>query len=130
MRPLPIRPLAAASPSVLGVAILRGRPTPVLDVAQLVTGAASAAITRFVCVRVDSSAKQERIVALAVDEVLAATRLSDAQLGALPPLIGQAQQEIVAAVGRFDLELMVVLKTAHLLTDDAWTQIAHQDAHE
>jgi purine-binding chemotaxis protein CheW len=40
MRPLPIEPLAGTPPFVLGLAIVRGFPTPVIDAARLLSPSA------------------------------------------------------------------------------------------
>src|SRR5690349_20992738 len=52
MRPLTTRPLAGAPVFVRGVCIMRGVPTPVVDVARLL-GGTDAAISRFVAVRTE-----------------------------------------------------------------------------
>lgn len=65
MRPLPVAPLRDAPTYVQGVAVIRGKPTPVVDVGGLVGTSACTAPTRFVVVRVG-----ERHAALAVDQVI------------------------------------------------------------
>src|SRR3954468_13599086 len=52
MRPLPVRPLTGTPPYVRGVTIMRGVPTPVVDVARLI-GGEQAGISRFVAVRTE-----------------------------------------------------------------------------
>src|SRR4029453_17905986 len=52
MRPLPTRPLAGTPPYVRGIAIMRGVPPPVLDVARLLAGE-DAGTERFVAVRTE-----------------------------------------------------------------------------
>src|SRR5215218_2672569 len=64
MRPLPTHPLAGTPAFVLGISILRGVPTPVIDVARLL-GGGDATITRFVAVRTERGP-----VAFATDDVL------------------------------------------------------------
>ncbi|HEU4347578.1 MAG TPA: chemotaxis protein CheW, partial [Actinoplanes sp.] len=49
MRPLGIRPLAGTPPYIRGISIIRGVPTPVVDVARLLAGE-SAEVARFVAV--------------------------------------------------------------------------------
>jgi purine-binding chemotaxis protein CheW len=51
MRPLPVLPLAGAPQLVLGLAVVRGRPLPVVDAAALFGGSAPAAAGRFVSLR-------------------------------------------------------------------------------
>src|ERR1700761_6326777 len=50
MRPLAVRPLAGTPAFVRGVTIMRGVPTPVIDVARLL-GGEQADVARFVAVR-------------------------------------------------------------------------------
>jgi purine-binding chemotaxis protein CheW len=110
MRVLPIEPVAAAPAFVLGLAIIRGEPVPVVDAAQLL-GAASSIHARFVTLRLGT-----RRVALAVDGVLGVHRLAADAL-ALPPLLGEAAAEIVAAIGTHDEQLLLVLRTSRLVSE-------------
>ncbi|MEV6495091.1 chemotaxis protein CheW, partial [Actinoplanes sp. NPDC051633] len=52
MRPLATRPLAGAPAFMSGICIMRGVPTPVVDVARLL-GGGPAEITRFLAVRTE-----------------------------------------------------------------------------
>src|SRR3954471_17245919 len=52
MRPLPTRPLAGTPAFVKGISVLRGVPTPVIDVSRLLTGVAGD-IVRYVAVRTE-----------------------------------------------------------------------------
>jgi purine-binding chemotaxis protein CheW len=88
---------------VLGVAIIRGRPTPVVDTAKLV-GTISRGATRFVTLRVG-----DRRVALAVDEVIDVRVLP---AGELPPLVAG---DIVTALAALDRELVIVLDAARII---------------
>src|ERR1700733_14675484 len=73
MRPLPVEAMAGAPRCVRGLAIIRGAPIPVVDVAELLgegsvqtdTGTRSQPAARFVAVKV-----ADRGIALAVDGVL------------------------------------------------------------
>jgi purine-binding chemotaxis protein CheW len=67
MRPLPIEPLAGVPPFVRGMSIIRGEPTPVIDLALLL-GAMRELPWRFVTIR--SAGKQ---VALSVGAVAGST---------------------------------------------------------
>lgn len=116
MRPLPIEALAGAPAFVLGLAVVRGQPTPVIDLAALLGGGAAApaaAASRFVTLRTGT-----RGVALQVEAVLAICALDRAQLEALPPLWHGADVSVVAMLGMLDRELLVVLETARLLPED------------
>ncbi len=113
MRPLPVAPLAGAPPAVLGLAVIRGQPTPVVDLAALLAARAPgppAASARFVALRIGV-----RPVALQVDEVLALRALERDELAALPPLWQGPQPPAVTALGARDRELLLVLETARVL---------------
>lgn len=115
MRPLPVEPLAGAPAGVSGVAIIRGRVTPVVDLGILF-GAGAIARTgsaRLVALRVG-----DRAVALLVESVQAIRTLARGELESLPPLWQGAHPPAVAALGVVDRELLVVLEATRLLPDD------------
>jgi len=111
MRPQPIEVIAGAPRFVLGLAVIRGEPVPVVDVARLL-GVDGAQPRRFVTVR-----GARRPIALAVDAVLGVRALAADQLSELPPLAGAVAAEIVAAIGMLDAELLVVLHAARVVPD-------------
>jgi purine-binding chemotaxis protein CheW len=115
MRPLPVEPLAGAPAGVSGVAVVRGRVTPVVDLGILFgTGAGErTGLARLVALRVG-----ERAVALLVDSVQAIRTLARGELESLPPLWQGAHPPAVAALGVVDRELLVVLEATRLLPDD------------
>lgn len=116
MRPLPVEQLAGAPSFVLGLAIIRGRATPVMNLAALLAEGAAAPITssaRFVTLRVGS-----RGIALHVEAVLAIRTLEPAQLAALPLLWQGANAPAVKALAMLDRELLLVLEAARLLPED------------
>lgn len=110
MRRLPVEPLAKAQPFVLGLSVVRGAPVPVVDVAALL-GETATHPERLVTLRVG-----ERMVALALDEVLGLREISGA---AVPPLLQDAAGEVVAAIGALDAELLLVLNTARGIPEAA-----------
>ena len=67
---------------------------------------------RWVIVRV-----AERRVALAVDEVVGVCSLPAADRTALPPLLRDAEADLVSAVAALDRELLMLLEGARLLPD-------------
>lgn len=118
MRPLPVEPVAGAPAWVRGLAVIRGAPVPVVDLDALLGGGAPGDHhRRFVTVTAGA-----RVVALAVDDVLGVERLDPAAVGALPPLV-DAGDEAVAAVGALDAQLVVVLRAAQLVPDEAWAAL-------
>jgi purine-binding chemotaxis protein CheW len=108
MRPLRTEALADAPPFVRGVAVIRGGPVPVIDLARLL-GRGKAAVTRYVTVRAG-----ERILALAVGEVLGLKRDDEAGARTTVPLMREAAQDSVAAIGTLDSEALLFLTTLRL----------------
>ena len=109
MRPLPIRPLAGLPACVRGVAVVRGKPLPVVDLGCLIGGAPTE-IGRLVTVRAN-----DRTLSLAVTHVRGVGALDPAALSALPSLLGAAAAQ---ALGAEAGELLQVLDGARLLTED------------
>ena len=109
MRPLPFEPLADAPPFVRGVAVIRGAPVPVIDLARLL-GQAKSAVTRLITVRAGG-----RLLALAVGEVLGLK--SDQEAGAknMVPLLREVAQDSVSTIGTLDSEALLFLNTLRLL---------------
>src|SRR5262249_18375656 len=116
MRALPIEPLGASPDSSLqivdGVAMIRGGPVPVVDARRLL-GAPAAPAARVVVVR-----GGQRRIALVVDAVIDVRRIAHDSVSQLPPLLGA--RDWVSAIGALDQELLVVLDSARVLTDDTW----------
>jgi purine-binding chemotaxis protein CheW len=118
MRPLPIEPLTGAPSFVLGLTIVRGSPTPVIDAARLLGASASSSpspLSRFVSLKLD-----ERRVALAVDAVLDVRSLPEAALATTPPLLQQASADLVPLIGSLDTKLLLVFEAARLVPDSVW----------
>lgn len=113
MRPLPVRPLAEPPPFVAGVAIIRGAPVPVVDLATLLGAAPDERPTRFVTIAVG-----QRLVALAVAAVRGLGAIDDARCGPLPPLLAAASARAVAALAALDGELVALLDAARIVPED------------
>ena len=119
MRPLSVAPLGQTHPFVLGVAVIRGLPTPVVDPGVLLEhgpGAHATPSTRFVTVRTGA-----RVIAVAVDEVLGLRRFASATLHALPRLVADAP--MFGSLAALDDELVVWLRTARLVPDEIWREL-------
>src|SRR5215475_7688110 len=89
MRPLPIEPLAGVPAFVRGMAIIRGEPTPVIDLALLL-GAPRELPWRFVSIRV--AGKQ---VVLSVGAVAGIYEFDPRAMDRLPPLLRGTSTEFV-----------------------------------
>lgn len=114
MRPLPIQKLENAPLGVIGVSIVRGTPTPVLDLAALLQEKSPSVYTRFVSLRLG-----QRTVALAVDTVIGLREFANSsQLPAIPPLVQEIRPEVIEAMTAVDSELVLVLKSAGLVPPD------------
>jgi purine-binding chemotaxis protein CheW len=118
MRPLPARPIEGAPELVVGVAIVRGSPTVVVDAARLFDGPGSRP-ARFVTLRVG-----QRVIALSVDEVVGVRNLSSAGLDGVPGLLEPAVGEAVSAIGTLDAELLLVLDAMRLVPEELLHQLA------
>jgi purine-binding chemotaxis protein CheW len=113
MRRLPIEAVDGAPPYVLGVSIIRGAPTPVVDLGFLIdAGDGDRPAARLVTLRV-----AERTVALAVDEVVGVRRIRASDH--LPPLLDGAS-DVVRSIETADAGLLWVLQSAMMIPDDAW----------
>jgi len=118
MRPLPVVALFDMPSFVLGVAVIRGEPTPVVALGNLL-GALHGAPMRFVTVRVGP-----RTVALAVDAVIGVRDLAAMATVDLPPLLGEASTEVLSRMGALDSELLVVLQSAGRVPETLWQDIS------
>lgn len=117
MRPLTVVPMAAVPTFIQGISIVRGHPIPVIDVASLLGGAGSPT-TRFVIVRTGT-----RHVALAVEAVLSVIEMRSGSVEELPLLLQGAELDAVSAIGVLDAEVLLVLRTTRLISDDVWATI-------
>jgi purine-binding chemotaxis protein CheW len=125
MRPLPIEALMGTPPFILGVAIIRGFPTPVVDAARLVgpptlpsMPATPPSAARFVSLKIG-----ERTAALAVDAVLDVRSLPADMLSSIPPLMLGSDAQLVSVIGSLDAKLLLVLEAARLVPDSVWSAI-------
>jgi purine-binding chemotaxis protein CheW len=122
MRPLPIEPLAGVPSFVRGVAIIRGSPTPVVDLGA-VLGMPEEHAERFVTVRTG-----DRQVALSVSTVLGVRELEPTmRMQELPPLVQRAAKDVVEMIGALDEQLLMVLRTSWQLPDEVWQAMSIQE---
>ncbi len=108
LRPLPVEPLGRGPDYVLGIAVIRGEPTVVLDMARLFSteGVVS---TRYVVVRCGA-----RKAALAFERVLGIRAIAPQTFGELPPLARSVRADVIQSLGVVDKGLVVVLEAATL----------------
>ncbi|HEX6277726.1 MAG TPA: chemotaxis protein CheW [Polyangiaceae bacterium] len=109
LRPLRLEPLAGAPDFVMGVAVIRGAPVPVVDLARLVLSAEREA-ERLVIVELG-----ERRVALAVEGVVGVRSLTAIERAPLPPLFTKGDRNAVESLGLLDSALLLVLETGRLM---------------
>lgn len=120
LRPLPLRPLAGAPAGVSGIAVVRGSPVPVIDLAMLVGGAPAASpAQRWVMVRCGA-----RAAALAVDAVLGIRALPPG--AAIAPLVAGAAQGALAGLRIRDAELVLVLEASRLVPEGAFEALQRE----
>jgi purine-binding chemotaxis protein CheW len=121
MRPLPVESIAGLPAFVRGVSIIRGVPTPVVDLGA-VFGAPGSAAERFVTLRLG-----DRQVALAVNAVLGVRDLDRSAIQELPPLLRGASTDVIEAIGTLDEQLLVILRTGWEVPDEVWQALAAQE---
>jgi purine-binding chemotaxis protein CheW len=121
LRPLPATPLGGVSPFVLGVAIFRGAPTPVIDAAKLVDGTDTVKAARYLAIRIG-----DRRALLAVGDVLGIRALSPESIHDLPPLLHTRDREAIDGIGTLDGDLLVVLAAARSVPNAVWTALEEE----
>jgi purine-binding chemotaxis protein CheW len=120
LRPLPIKPVAGTPGFVCGVSVIRGTPTPVVDLKALLENSHnSPSYGRFVTLKLD-----DRRVAIGVDSVVGLRHLDSAQLGDLPPLLRDVSADLIESCGTRDAEFLLVLRAARIVPDEVWTTLA------
>ena len=124
MRPLATRPLAGTPSFVRGICIMRGVPTPVIDVARLLGGDQAEAV-RYVAVRTERGP-----VAFATGEVLGIRATpAGAATGHAALLTGPgASSRLVAGVGTIDAEPLLLLQSMRVVPDEVWAAAAGDEA--
>jgi purine-binding chemotaxis protein CheW len=119
LRPLPVEPVPGAPSFVLGMAVIRGEPVPVVDLGSLLGDSEKADVTRYVTLRIGA-----RRVAVAVERVLGLRDIDAGLQREMPPLLQDLEDEKVGAVAILDGELLLVLRTARLVSDELWEVLA------
>jgi purine-binding chemotaxis protein CheW len=117
MRPLPTQALTPGIEGLDGVTVVRGRPVPVVHLGSVIGGAGENTPQRYVTVRAG-----ERVVVLAVDEVLGLRELNETQYAEMPPLLSRGRSDAIAHIGVADSELLALLDAGRLVSPEAWRQ--------
>jgi purine-binding chemotaxis protein CheW len=122
MRPLPTEAIGGAPSFVAGVSIIRGMPTPVVDLGTLLGAPKRRGAGRFVTVRAGNQQ-----VALIADTVLGIRRLDELMTARqLPPLLQGVAGDVVETIGTLDDTFLVVLQSAWKLPNEVWESMATQ----
>lgn len=114
LRPLPIEPIPGALAFVRGVSILRGIPTPVIDLGAFL-GSSAGQPTRFVTLRAG-----DRQAAISVGAVRGVWELDSPTLRKLPPLLHGASNDMIDAIGTLDQQVLMVLRDSWQLPEEVW----------
>ncbi len=115
MRPRPVETIAGMPPFVCGLSIVRGAPVPVVDLGAVIGASPTPSPTRFVTLRLGP-----RRVALAVGRVVGVRDLDEERLGEMPPLLRDASENLLRAVGTVDAQLLLVLRAGRKVAQDVW----------
>lgn len=123
MRPLPISTLGGAPAYVLGVALIRGVATPVVDLGAALGESSAPRITRFLTIK-----NGPRRLALAVDALVGVQHLSAASLRPLPSHLQLSTGEKIEAVGAIGEQLLFVVDPLHLAPPQLWATLNEEAA--
>lgn len=121
MRPLPFETIAGAPSYVSGAAIVRGVPTPVVNLG-MVLGMPDDAVSRFVALRLGN--KQ---VVVSVKAVLGVRYFEKSATDVLPPLLQQAAMETIESIGTLDEQMLLVFRDSWMVPDVVWRKLATQE---
>ncbi len=113
MRPLAIADLPDPVPGVLGAAVVRGVPHPVVDLDGLLGNRDPRPAARWVRLRAGN-----RWLVLAVPGATGVEELSPSAFEALPRLLDPGQGGMVGALSVLDSELLMILDEGRLLPAD------------
>ena len=119
MRPLPINAFRGMAAPLLGLALIRGVPTPVIDGRKLLGVDERHPVTRFVTLRAGS-----RLAALAVDSVAGVRRVALSRASEWTALAERLVGAGAATLTALDQRFLVVMQTGRLAPEEAWASLA------
>ena len=123
MRPLSVEVISGAPSFVKGVALIRGIPTPVIDLGAIL-GTPGDVAERFVTLRVG-----DKQVALSVSSVLGIRDIDTiANVRELPPLLQRASNDILETIGTLDERVLMVLRSGWELPAEVWNALTKEEA--
>jgi purine-binding chemotaxis protein CheW len=123
MRPLPIEGISGVPSFVRGVAVIRGIPTPVVDLGAILGTSPEFTGDRLVTVR-----SGDRQVALSVSTVLGIRDLDVlTTTQELPPLLQGAPRDVIEKIGMLDERFLMVLQEGWELADEVWHAMRTQE---
>ena len=125
MRPLPTEAISGTPSFVLGVAVVRGIPTPVVDLGAVLGASSGHKGGRFVTIRTGS-----RQAALLVSAVLGICDLDALPTQELPPLLQGASQDVIERIGTLDDRFLEVLQEGWKLSEEVWKAVTAQEVVE
>jgi purine-binding chemotaxis protein CheW len=117
-RPLPIEPVPGTPPFLLGLAVIRAIPVPVIDLAKLVGIPKAVSIDRFVVL-----GRGSRRVAVAAEEVIGLREIENSRLWSLSPILAEADSSVMTSVSVNDCSLLFVLQAARMVPDAFWRDL-------
>ena len=118
MRPLETRALAGTPAFVRGITVMRGVPTPVIDVCRLL-GGGTAEAERYVAVRTERGA-----MALATGEILGIRRVEAEADSGHPALLSGGGTRLIAGVGTLGADPLLLLQSMRAVPDEVWEAAA------
>ena len=119
MRPLPLAVFEGMAEPFLGVAIIRGKPVPVLSGGKLMGVPSRAVPTRFVVLRAG-----RRTAALAVDALVGVRAVEVAAADDWHELARSIAAETSSAIGLLDQRLLLSVQAARIVPEATWERLA------
>jgi len=119
MRALPLESFPAIPSFICGLSMIRGALVPVVNLAMLLGDANCDDVTRYVTVKT-----AHRVAAFAVGSVVGVAQLESSAIDDLPSLVADADtdQGIVAAIGKVDADLFLILELARAIPESDWLE--------